>query len=346
LIAVGFLLFLGYIVQIGGFTAAAPALTGRTIGDPRSQASSAYLYFGPFLSIPAALILWETGRLTRSSVPRFLAILAAIEVAAVTLPRGDRIWLSELLFSIASFYYLSARRRPSWLRVFAAVLAFVMLSQILLHTRVSRTRGRLSNTVGAVVSLPGKTMRDFVLGPDLSMFSVMAIEADLTPSVARHHPGSTLASLFTGPIPGFVWHDKPQSADVQLYTALFPQQADITPAGTSPSLFGGLYFDSGFIGVVLGALIVGWLVRCVWEYARLRPDNATVNMGYAAVLPLLVVFLRGNPTDLLARATYVVLPVAIFGWWLSRRQTQNVESRYTARLPRDRRYSTARSNAR
>lgn len=310
------LLFAGYILQLGGIGAARSFLTGRTTADGLVRAdASAYLYFGPFLAIPGALILMEVASIRRRMVTLLAGFFAALFVVVVTVPRGDRIWLSTLLISLVIARSLRRGRRPKLPAVLISVVLFVVGVNVLLSQRVTEDRqGPASNAVTRALTTPRDQFKSFALGPDLSMFSVLSITAEEVPAQIPHRPGSTLASLLVAPLPEFVWHGKPQAADVILYTELFPKQGALTRAGTSPSFFGGLYFDGGYLLMVLGGILTGLLARVLFEWWRLYPGNASIRLVYSTSLPLLVVFLRGSPTDLFGRALFVVGPVLVFGW--------------------------------
>jgi hypothetical protein len=135
----------------------------------------------------------------------------------------------------------------------------------------------------------------------------------------------------SNPVPDQFWPGKPQTADIEIYSYLFPEQAKFTKAGTAPSMFGGFYYDSGFLGLIVGALLVGILARLLFEYLRANPGSAGVRLLYAASLPLFVILLRGNPTDTFARASYLVLPIVVGLWFASARLGGSPSRRYPVR---------------
>lgn len=321
LLSASAVLFAGYILQLGGFGAALPFLSGRISADGLVRANaSAYLYFGPFLAIPGALILIETGSVRRRTVTLVAGLITAMFVVVLTVPRGDRIWLSILLLSLVVASNLRRERRPKLLVILATAVLFVIGVNVLLANRVTQKRqAPLGEAVISGLATPKEQFEAFGLGPDVSMFSVLSITAEEVPAHIAHRPGVTLTSLLVTPIPDVFWHDKPQPADVILYSELFPAQAALTRAGTSASFFGGLYFDGGYVFMVLGGVLTGLLARVLFEWWRLHPDNAGVRLAYAGSLPLLVIFLRGGPTDLFARALYVVGPIFVFSWFVRSR---------------------------
>jgi hypothetical protein len=322
LVVVGLVLFAGFIQQVGGLAVARSFLFARTHEEGEIFArATAYFYLGPFLAIPAALLIMESAARGRKRILLVLAGLAAFLVVALTGPRGDRIWLLTMLMSLAVLPYLRTGRRPrvlSLAAVFVVVFAFGVTFLAEVRTPTAR-QASPAELFARTLENPFRGVEDFVLGPDSEMFAIMAMEAEEIPARKPYAPGVTLGSLVAGPIPDGLWPGKPESADIQIYSHLFPAQAQVTKAGTAPSMLGGFYYDLGFPGVALGALLVGLLFRVLFEYLRAHPRNASVRLLYAAALPLTFVLLRGNPTDTLPRALYLVVPVLAAVWWASRR---------------------------
>lgn len=316
LLLLAVLLFGAYFAQVGGLQRGLSLVAGRSADQGSIPAeASAYFYFGPFLAIPAALMLIENGFSQRRRVMIAAGLTVAAGVILLTAPRGDRIWLSVLVIATVTYIYLRLQRRPRAMTVIIAASVFVLATNVLLQQRV--VEGRTESTSEAArgaLTHPAREAQKFFLGPDLSMFSVLAITADAVPREIPHQPGSTLASLLAAPIPESFLSKKPQPADVLLYSALFPAQAKVSRAGTSPSLFGGLYFDGGYLLLGLGTFMAGLLARVLHEYRLLHEHAAGVRLTFALTLPLLVILLRGNPTDFTARAMYVVGPVLLFCW--------------------------------
>lgn len=316
---VGLGLFALFLYRGGGLTFAKDYLSGRTQEQSAIvQNSSAYLYYGPYMLLPAALIALEARARKREFGFLLLAGLCLLLVIAVTGPRGDRILLLSMLLSVATLPFLRSGRRPKFRSLMLAfVMVFLIGVSFLGNVRTTVTRDLSPfQTFVATVKDPVESVKTFLLGADSEMFPVMAIQMQ---HLDKHNAGITIESLVSTPVPGVLWEGKPASADSEIYQELFPFQASITRAGPSPSMFGGFWYDAGWIGVILGALIVGTLARTLYEYFLARPENAGVRMIYAAALPLTFLMPRSNPTDALPRSVFLIVPVILCVWAASRR---------------------------
>lgn len=322
LVALGLALFAVFLSGSGGVDALRRLLAGRSSGDGALYAGhSAYLYYGPFLAIPAALIFLDAAAVRRRSGLYVAALLAAGVVAVITAPRGDRIWLLSSLGSVALVPYLRTGRRPRpWSVAGVIAVAFFIGVAFLGQIRTPEQRTASPTAVlERTVKEPGEVTREFMLGPDTEMFPVLALLVAEVPDKKPYSHGITVGSLVAHPVPRRIWPAKPHSADREINEVLFPARAARSRAGAAPSMFGGFYYDWGLAAVLLGAFVVGVLWRWLFEVFRRLSHEPGVRLLYAAALPLTIVLLRGNPTDTAARAAYVVGPVVAVMWYLSRR---------------------------
>lgn len=315
LLVAGMILYAFYIKQVGGPHIARRLLQGRDPNEGRiTDYVTVYFLFGPFLAIPATLFLLEAASLRRRSLLTLAAaVVTALAVVAITAPRGDRLWLMLLVMSIFVLPYLRKQKRPRFKTLaLVGVICFAFGITFLGEVRVPVARKAPPEVLlERVATNPFSGAHDFILGADTEMFSILALLAQRVPSERPHKPGVTLISLMTNWIPSDFYPQKPETADSQIYAMLFPARYKTTKAGTAPSFFGGLYFDSGLMGVFIGSLLFGILGRVLYEYLQHNRDAIGVRLLYSSILPFTIVLLRGNPTDTLARMSYIVLPVVI-----------------------------------
>ena len=323
LVLTGVGLLLAFLFSSGGAGAARTLLFTRSADTSATFASaSAYFYFAPFMAIPAALIVMEASARSRRKTLLIAAAVCAVIVALLTIPRGTRIWLLGMVASILVLPYLRQMRRPRTLSIIAVVvLVFGIGVTFLRESRVAEIRGmsRVDVLTDALVH-PLAGLEDFILGADTEMFAILDFTLQEVPSEMPHDPGITLTSLAAHPIPRTIWPQKPEAADARIYAHLFPEQAARIRAGTASSVFGGLWLDSAFIGVIFGGLLFGIACRFLYAYLLRYPRNASVRMFYAASLPLTLMLLRGNPVDTLARAAFLVVPIFLCVWFSSPRR--------------------------
>lgn len=308
----GLMLFALFAWQIGGLETIKGILRGRSSSDSALyNSSSAYFFYGPFLCIPATLLLLASASRRNLAVFIVPTFATAGLVLLVTLNRGDRQWLMMLIIPLLILPYLRRERRPRLIAVAVTLVVLFLVGITFLRDRRIIGPGQERPTIGRIVDAPAVAWHEFILGPDTEMFAVLSLLAEDMGSRFPHDPGITLKSLATNWVPSDFWRTKPETADLEIYKRLFPDQYRITKAGTAPSLFGGFYYDSGFVGVFVGAFAFGILVRFLHGYYQRDPTNRAVQVLYAIALPLVPVLLRGNPTDTAARATFVVAPVVV-----------------------------------
>lgn len=328
LVVIGVVLYGVYVWQIGGLDVAKALLKGRDPLEGRITSSgTVYFLFGPFLAIPATLLLLEAAAAKRRALAVVLvAAVTGLSVVLITSRRGDRLWLMLLFAGVFALPYLRRQKRPS-VRLLAAVavlwfgFGITFLSEVRVPTaRAASPMELLQRTA----KNPLRGWHDFVLGADTEMFPVMALMTERVPSLQPHEVGITLRSLATNWIPRKIYPTKPFTADEKIYAMLFPTQASYSKAGTAPSIFGGFYYDSGFFGLVAGSFVVGLVARILFQYFAAYPRSAGVRLLYASTLPFVVVLVRGNPTDTIARMSFIVFPIIVAVWFAGRREPRRV----------------------
>jgi hypothetical protein len=303
------------LVHSVGAGPAASLLGGRTtLQDAILRETTSYYYLAPVLMVPVALLLYETARMHRSRSLFIASLLVTAVFLAIMGPRGDRLWLITLLGPLAVLPYLRRGTRPSAgtiLLVFAVVF-LVGIAFLGSYRTFEDRNGTAKQIFESTVSHPGRATKDFLLAEDTEMFPVLSLLVQTVPQHTSYQPGVTAESLVTQAIPSTLYPNKPVSADSLIYRRLLPDRAAQSRAGPAPSMFGGFYFDSGILGVIIGCVLVGVAARTVFEYWRQNPQNAGVRLLFASCLPLVLVMVRGNPSDTLARASYTVIPLVAF----------------------------------
>lgn len=320
LVVFGTCLYGLYIVQTGqGLSEALAFFQGRETDVRVLGYSSAYLYFGPYLLIPAAsllLLCWQRDGRGRWLVSSLLMTALAL---LITVPRGDRTWLLCLLLPLFAVPYLRKGRRPRLLSVLLLLALVIPILNVMLDTRYLSSRGDVVDTTIGALSRPDLSMKYFMLNPNTSMFTVVALTREVVPTRLGHKPGRVITASLAAAVPGKLWPNKPLQGDELVYRALFPRQAAVTRAGNTGGMFGGFYFDSGLIGVALYAMGVGVGFRALWAWWRIHgATSAGARILFAAALPLAIVLQRGSISDTLARSSFLVLPIVVVFWLASR----------------------------
>lgn len=317
-IVFGLMLWAVFLAQSGGLSVAKTYVQGRSTNDPTLfRGSSGYFYLGPFLAIPAALLLLDVNARRRSLIALVVGTLSVLFVLVITVPRGDRTFVLLLILPLITQRYLRVNRRPATWAVIGAVILGLFAINLLLHYR--RVEGRQQSPVASIVDTlgdPNGQAKDFLLGADTEMFPLMAV---LVADVRGHVEGTTVTSFLASPVPGSLWPSKPRSPDVVFYKTVFPDAAQATDSGNALSFVGSYWYDSGYPGLLLLGLLTGIGFRALYEYQRRYRDNPGVQLFYSACLPFVIVLMRGNPTESFGPALFIVAPVLGCLWLASRR---------------------------
>jgi hypothetical protein len=234
-------------------------------------------------------------------------------------PRGDRTFLLMLVLPLVALRYLRRGVRPRLAAVVATLLVGILvLGALVQHRDVSSNRQPLDRALANAVSGPDTALKNFILSADLGMLSVLSSGYETVPDKVPFNPGVQLTSLAAVPVPGGLWPDKPKESADTVFQLLFPSLAKVTRSGQASSLFGGFYYDSGFIGVFAYSAIIGLLLRVLFEYYRRGGANRNVVLVYAALLPVIVATTRTSMTLAAGFVPFNIAPYFIAIWYSGR----------------------------
>lgn len=192
---------------------------------------------------------------------------------------------SALLLPILTFLVLRhyCYRRINWKTI--AVLSGVVLVVFAAGYAYRSQSSQFSEGVASYYQNPTALLETFVgrfYGTD--SFAV-ALDA-----VRNGHPllmGSSFVDFFTWYIPRWLWPGKPVS-----FAITFGQEFMFNSPGAgevfySPSLPGEFYLDFGLLGLPIGGILVGWLLRYISRKTiELRPLRIEAVVLYATIVPL------------------------------------------------------------
>jgi hypothetical protein len=312
LAAVGLTLFAVFIVQTGGIETVQRLLRGA---DPANKeelfrTSTAYLYRGTFLLVPAMLIFVAAGMRERRA-PLLLvggALLAIVVVRAA--PTGGRLVVLSALASLATLFYLVRRKRPRALVV--AGLALVLVLGVTLFREARSPDVTLAEAAATTFTAPGVVGQRLLLGADTSMAPALAAALRHIEIRRGHEWGAaTFGDLFLRPVPRLLWKGKPRPPSEEIAAELWGRQAVIDGVNPAFSVLLPFYLDAGLAGAFIGMLGLGIIACLLWAGLNRAQGNPAVTVTYAAALPVLVLGMRDGLTDTLSRAAFLVLPLLL-----------------------------------
>lgn len=326
--AVGAALYGIFLMQSGGLSTLGSMLAGQQQGDDvLYRSSSGYFYDALNMAIPASLLLMASGLITRRGGLVALALAIMIPVTVLGGASGGRLDLLVLVGSSILFAYLYLDKRPGFLTcAIGAVLILTIGIGFLRDSRTVETReeSRLEMMWSSLTD-PVSEFEELFLGPDTEMFDTLALELTEVPEDLEYQRGAVFTDILTRAVPRPLWPDKPLESNDAMVDHLFPAHFEQSRAAPASSIVGSLYLDSGLVTVVGGMFAVGVGLRACWSWLMRWRELVAARLVYAALLPLIIILLRGGLPHTLAIATFTVIPL-IVGLKLAARQPDRAPS--------------------
>jgi hypothetical protein len=274
-----------------------------------TRQTSKYLLFGSWLLIPATLALLALGRRFRSTRATAGAVVLACLILLRAVPTGNRMMLLPLVVGALVFAYVSRERQPRLLTVAAVVVVSLVLSATFLSMRNATDREAvgLAGAVRMVVAEPDRAVAPLTAGDDAAMAPLLAAALRVIPDEMPHTYGRTIVmDLLVRPIPRTFWPSKPVAPRERLIGVFWPGDTSRRPE-FSVLLYP--YLDFGYLGVALFMFLFGSAARAAYAYFCMHRQVLAVQILYSASIAYVVIGVRDSPTDTLARAAFVLLPL-------------------------------------
>jgi hypothetical protein len=232
--------------------------------------------------------------------------------------------------AIVAVAYIVVKRRIA-IRWIVAAIALVVLTYPV--AEFQRTVILHGNTRGAADALrkPGELVKHlsrFVASQELGSYLLEGIQATSQradglgilsvivhdcPSRVPYQGGWTLGYIALSYVPRVVWADKPNMTTGKWVTANFGSGPDSNSL-TAPTWIGELYFNFGWLGIVIGMLLMGALMRALHELLY-RPDAPIP----AQLMAIVVLFafpqtLQQAVISAVNSVVYGAMPLVIAHW--------------------------------
>lgn len=271
----------------------------------------------PALPVVAALIAANT-RLLQTRLAPFTSgqnALYWIVIAAAVIPPAAlgtrRFLIPSLVAGALGVAAASWFKRVSARMLIAIVVGFLLLA-ILPFVRSAGSRTGSADLLGAMFEFfttegVGGVLDSFFLSYDTEMFNYVAYVAPALGNQIPYGQGRMLlGDLLLAPVPASI---APATTYAnQVLTALFGGGCSEVYCPV-PSLPGALYFDGGFILVILGMFVTGWAMNR-FEPAFLRASGWKLS-ALLVLAAFTIQIMRGNPASQLWIAIQVFLLVVI-----------------------------------
>ena len=276
------------------------------------QNGSSYLLHGPYLLIPAAIVLLTAGWSRRDFVVTSLGAGFATVAILRALALGDRFMLLPMVGGLFIFWYLRRGRRPSLLGFVATIVVFLYVATVIGQTRTADYRAQHSTLQAAEQTLtdPSQVLATITHSTDSSEVPILAGAMLYVPKdVPFQYGNATVGDLVTRPIPRAMWPGKPLPPAQQVFEHMMPEAfaaGSSNKAGSSLLVF---YMDAGLVGVILGMALYGILARTVYEYYNRWSDRIFAQLVLALFTTLMANMVRDGFADTVERAVLILGPV-------------------------------------
>ena len=268
-----------------------------------SDTSNYLIYTGYFLIVPAlARLMRASSLISTTALIGWLMLLLSQLIAILS---GSRIAVIPCLLSV--FIVLSLRHKHSSRATLAVLLVAVL--GVAIGFRVWR---QSSDVVQA--SLGQNSISyiavDVFAGQDTAMLGNFAVVVQAGSYARADFPGEAYLISLVRPIPRELWASKPQTLDQQLNALLLPVQYQ-QGYGFSFTCFAEALYNGGLLGVILVSFLLG--LCWGWVYWRLLAPSSPRHLLLAvAVIPLLIVILRGSVSADYPQLVLTALPVLFY----------------------------------
>jgi hypothetical protein len=313
----------GLRLFIGGTS---PELIQRWAG------TTEYLSASPILAECAATLL---GVATQWRLNRYQFAFAAALIGYPLLVfyiSGDRRFMIPTIGVPTVAWMLMTGRRPGRRIVLLAVpAAFAVLTAIPFARWGTGEdgAGRLTDALVEGVGNPVRAVDRFVLGPDTSMFSALAIEVHVLRDPADFFYGrASLGDLMLAPIPHLLIPNKPQTARDELLIRAFGGPCSVAALGICDdfSIIGTSYQDFWVPGVAGVLAAIGAASAATWSrWRRTRTDPRLIVVLSPWIVFVPIIF-RAGLMPATAWCLYFVVP-CLFGIVISMRRPKPLEGR-------------------
>lgn len=256
--------------------------------------TSAYIYLGIDLLIPATILFFVISLTSRNLFHKatfIISLLLSIYMFGSLYARYRTI---ALLLSLVVFYFLFRFKRPRPLSSVTAV--FITL---LIFSLTGMFRGALGNIDISIDSVVNTFTNFDILyrfvssQGDATMFDMLVLYFQEIPHNLTYLYGIGFIQLLVHPIPRFIWPGKPIQP-----TALFMEQTlpefSTHGVGFASSIFGDLYWNFGYLGLTLGMLVIGLILKNIFIWQRKRSTFITAQLFYAFVFAYFPMYMRGE----------------------------------------------------
>lgn len=317
-IILGFLgFYYGYIRSTGGWEAF--WLKPHGIGA-QIQKSTAYIWEASELMVVGFILVSEIfiAKLIAKNIKlKDVLILLAAAVGGVgiyTIAWGSRTLYSWIFLALILIYFLKKGVRPKVKTIIAiTLLLFLLLVFVPVYRQHLYVGGNFYKFVN---DLNFKNFLNSAVNPG-DEFNAYLAEIALVPDSVPYDNFSLYKNLPLYPIPRIIWPNKPNLLNHHWDEFLSKSGMQV---GAAESMLGDFYAQKGIFGIIIGTLLSGIFWRTTHEYLKKAPQNRSVILIYAFLMPNLFSYIAQSALIGVLKWVPYMLPPVILALILSRRK--------------------------
>ena len=146
-------------------------------------------------------------------------------------------------------------------------------------------------------------------GTDLIQFDVLITVVDAFPQDEEYLYGQSFLSIISAPIPRAIYPEKPERGNWIFTKKVFPEWHN-RKSGITVTYIGDFYMNFGPLGVIIGMMLLGWIVRM--SYNRLTINRSLIDtIVYAVCFSQIINLLHSDIYYLVDLIFAVVVSIAM-----------------------------------
>jgi len=311
-------LFLVQLHFYGGISEALPKLFAGQHDQLTESAvvRSAYLSLAPILSAcgAALLIIGKKGYFGKLRTILFVSLLIGFPLIVFFVAGERRFMIPSLGIPVVAYYLIRRRQVPARLVFVVAPVALVIAMSVpyLRNEQGRQEVGGITGFPAFLIEHPQKPAKLLLLRSETEMVPVLATEIRTLKEQGNYYYGAaTFGDLLLAPIPHSIFPDKPETARNRMLIRIFGSPCKGRSGGICPdfSAVGTFYQDGGWLGVLLGMSLIGWISGRLWRAQFSALDRSMVTGIVACWTVLLPIVIRAGFMPGLQWILYFLVPI-------------------------------------
>jgi oligosaccharide repeat unit polymerase len=278
------------------------------------------------LLLPGVCLMFTSWIYTRRHLPQLILWLLAS--AGIYTSLGFRFRLVLLAVPLLLLWYLVRQRRPNLIAVGLLMAGLIFMAGFV---ELTRSYGRGLDVTGVEGLTTEEIFMRGVGSGEAQVFLTTSGMMAITPRIYPYVGMQPFISMLQFPIPSDWWAEKDTFGYLdRAIQTLFDDPTH--GSGAALLCYGEWFLMAGWPSLILMSMLLGWLLRCLWNWLLIRRHEPLALTLYAlSVSYLYLMVSRGYLAQVVAGGVFTLGPL----FWIYRRWSRPVlPSRALSSLPR------------